>query len=192
MMSRYHLFSFIFHGIFFLCVVMILKPLIPTQSLGQPQIEMIRAYMQTEVIKPPVITRDSAKLQIKKSILSVTHTQSIVKKTKYNPFKKAQLKQIARGEDVNELLRLLHHVIQEVQRYPASAQAMGREGRATVSFKLLLSGAVTNVILEKSSGVASLDQAAIEAVNHAAPFRNVDCYLSEPRSFKIDVVFALT
>jgi len=48
--------------------------------------------------------------------------------------------------------------------YPLSARRRGQEGRVILRVEVLPEGGVGDVILEKSSGVASLDQAALDTV----------------------------
>lgn len=97
---------------------------------------------------------------------------------------------------VDALLALLHAAIQEKQQYPHSALQMGREGRVTLAFVLHKNGAISNLRIAKRSGTASLDQAAIEAVNAAAPFHVAKKYLDKSvelaQAYQVDVVFELT
>jgi TonB family protein len=97
-----------------------------------------------------------------------------------------------KGEPMPELIALLHTAIQKAQRYPASAQEMEREGRATLSFTLHKNGTVSELTVLRSSGTSSLDNAALAAVNDAAPFQQVERYLSTPQVYQIDVVFRLS
>jgi protein TonB len=48
--------------------------------------------------------------------------------------------------------------------YPASARRRGQEGRVILRVVVLPDGDAGEVVLEKSSGVESLDQAALETV----------------------------
>jgi len=54
--------------------------------------------------------------------------------------------------------------------YPKMAKMRHQEGVVTVAVTVDGGGAVANAAVEKSSGVESLDNAAIAAVNAAAPF----------------------
>jgi len=54
--------------------------------------------------------------------------------------------------------------------YPKMAKMRKQEGAAVVAIQVDAKGAATNATIEKSSGYESLDQAAIAAVNAAAPF----------------------
>jgi protein TonB len=54
--------------------------------------------------------------------------------------------------------------------YPAEAKKNGVTGTATIAFNIEKNGQVSNVRLNRSSGDRSLDEAAISAVQRAAPF----------------------
>lgn len=93
---------------------------------------------------------------------------------------------------VAELMALLHAAIQEQQQYPANALEMEREGKITLSFIVYKDGTIANLKILKSSGTSSLDNAALAAVQKAAPFKNVSKYVQEPQACQLDVVFELT
>lgn len=95
------------------------------------------------------------------------------------------------GVQTQELLAILHMAIQQQQHYPASAMQMERQGKATITFVLFPNGSIQNVRMMKSSGTASLDQAALAAVQDAAPFKTIEKYLQSAQEFSIDVVFEL-
>lgn len=99
--------------------------------------------------------------------------------------------QSSQGEQIKGLVALLHSAIQSQQQYPSSALQMNRQGKVTVSFKLYPDGSISDLQLVKSSGVKSLDEAALTAVRSAVPFSGVNVYLKAPLDFNIDVVFAL-
>ncbi len=95
------------------------------------------------------------------------------------------------SEKNDALLTLLHTAIQTQQQYPQSALQMEQQGRVTLSFVLFANGQIKNLHLTKSSGIFSLDEAALTAVQHAIPFKQVDQYLKNSREYTIDVVFEL-
>ena len=95
------------------------------------------------------------------------------------------------GEQTKSLLALLHSAIQKEQHYPLNAIETERQGTSTVKFFLFPNGKITNLQIVKSSGVESLDLAALAAVQHAVPFQEVDTYLQSAQEFSIDVVFEL-
>jgi TonB family protein len=93
--------------------------------------------------------------------------------------------------DASEILRLLHQEIDRHKRYPPLARRHGRQGTSTVAFSLRPDGGVEAVALARSSGFRPLDRAALRAVQQVAPFAPARDYLTEPRGFRIDVVFRL-
>lgn len=199
MMNRYQFISITLHFLILMLAMLVLQPMISSKPLGEQQAAVIHAYMQTHLQTKATfsMTKPIKKIEEKnKSIVKQVRQSKVSSVKQTDSLQSKQSKQSNRqetsGERIDELLSMLHHTIQQVQQYPASAEALGREGRATIAFKLLLNGDVTNVILQHSSGVGSLDQAALLAVKTAAPFHGVNRYLSEPRSFAIDVVFALS
>jgi protein TonB len=64
------------------------------------------------------------------------------------------------------------------QRYPASAQADGVEGKVKVSFTVDASGVLVSASVSSSSGSDELDSAALAAVNRAAPFAPIPAELN--------------
>lgn len=80
----------------------------------------------------------------------------------------------------NQVQRRLNNA----KRYPRSA---GRAtGTAMVSFTITASGGLAGVSLSRSSGNAVLDQAAIDAVNRAAPFPPVPTGASKSLAVPVD------
>jgi TonB family protein len=97
-----------------------------------------------------------------------------------------------KGEKSAGLLALLHNAIQSQQHYPESALEMEREGRVTLSFILLTNGQIKQLAIAHTSGTASLDQAALAAIQAAAPFSGIDKYIHQDGEYSIDVVFQLS
>ncbi|WP_434623537.1 energy transducer TonB [Azospirillum sp. B2RO_4] len=64
--------------------------------------------------------------------------------------------------------RLLSH-LERHKRYPRAAQARRQEGVAQVRFTIDRDGNVLSVRLDRSSGVASLDEETVEMVRRASP-----------------------
>jgi protein TonB len=56
------------------------------------------------------------------------------------------------------------------KRYPSEARSRGEQGVALVSYSIDRSGKVIAARLDKSSGSALLDQAALDALDRASPF----------------------
>lgn len=59
--------------------------------------------------------------------------------------------------------------IESAKRYPAQARAMHQEGRVEIHFRIQPNGQVTEVQVSQSSGIRSLDDAAVQAVQRSAP-----------------------
>ncbi len=73
-------------------------------------------------------------------------------------------KGIGQGESDNHYISSLRREIERHKRYPSQARRMQHEGHVVVSFSLTSEGAVSKVDIENTSGIASLDNAAIAAV----------------------------
>ncbi|WP_205352801.1 energy transducer TonB, partial [Vibrio cholerae] len=71
---------------------------------------------------------------------------------------------IGQGESENHYISLLRREIERHKRYPAQARRMQDEGLVVVRFSLTDEGYISSVVLEQTSGVASLDNAALAAV----------------------------
>lgn len=83
--------------------------------------------------------------------------------------------------------------IETTKKYPASARAMQKEGRITVSFTLTLQGNVNDVRIVNSCPHTILNQAAIKAVMDAAPFpRPPYRYFKKDISLELNIIFETT
>jgi len=191
MINRYQFMSVSFHLLMLILGILLFQPFITPKQLAESR-TMIHAYLQFNnqqkansaksikhqaiILKPKAIRKYIPERRIEKEVVVENHATAIQQK----------------GEEIDDLLRLLHRTIQSAQQYPKSAQAMHKEGRVTVQFKLMKNGEVRDLALQRSSGISSLDKAALDAVNRAQPFHSIDHYLSGPRIFSIDIVFALS
>lgn len=93
------------------------------------------------------------------------------------------------GAPIPALLQQLHDAIAAKEVYPPNAKMLGQSGMATVAFMLYPDGHISALTLKQSSGIESLNQAALQAVNDAAPFQGVGQYLSAPAIYSIHVSF---
>ncbi len=59
--------------------------------------------------------------------------------------------------------------IESAKRYPAQARSMHQEGRVGVHFKILPNGQVAEIHVSHSSGISTLDDAAVQAVQRSTP-----------------------
>lgn len=86
-------------------------------------------------------------------------------------------------------LVILHNTIQSHQHYPRKAQIMQHRGTALIRFNLFPDGHIENASLIASSGVESLDEAALLAVNESAPIKEASMYLQGKKTFTVYVDF---
>ncbi len=82
--------------------------------------------------------------------------------------------------------------IQEEKRYPRGALRLGKEGVVRVFFSLIPSGAIRDIRMVSASGVADLNEEAVNAVKRASPFRPFPGGLDkEELQFEVDIVFSI-
>lgn len=169
------------HALFLLAFIFYLHPHAPNAKFGDADQKIISAYL-SQAFSAPATPRAASQ----KNALALTRQHEATTAALTTP------RATVKGAPMPELLALLHAAIQREQRYPASAQEMERQGRATLSFTLFPDGNIANLKLAQSSGTLALDNAALAAVTHAAPFAQVDRYLHAARQYDIDVVFQLS
>lgn len=78
-------------------------------------------------------------------------------------------KGIGQGESDNHYISSLRREIERHKRYPSQARRMQHEGQVVVSFSLTSEGVISRVEIESTSGISSLDNAAIAAVKRVKP-----------------------
>lgn len=78
-------------------------------------------------------------------------------------------KGIGQGESDNHYISSLRREIERHKRYPSQARRMQHEGQVVVSFSLTSEGTISRVEIESTSGISSLDNAAIAAVKRVKP-----------------------
>ena len=84
---------------------------------------------------------------------------------------------------------MLHEQIAKKQIYPESAIALNQSGTVTIRFILSPEGIIHHIILDKSSGVTSLDLAALKAVQTISPIPNISHFLKIEEPFSVDIVY---
>lgn len=89
-----------------------------------------------------------------------------------------------------ELQKILHEAISAKQSYPESAQLLNQEGIVRIRFLLRPEGVLENVVIEKSSGFASIDDAALTAAKAISPVRQAHLYLKTAKLFSVDIRFS--
>jgi TonB family protein len=90
----------------------------------------------------------------------------------------------------DKLLALLHEKIAAAQQYPENAITLNQTGTVTIGLVLHPDGAVSQVSMIKSSGIESLDSAALTAVQ-SIKILEAGLYLKSEKYFSVDVVFSL-
>lgn len=94
-------------------------------------------------------------------------------------------------DEVLKFLRQLHHKILESHRYLLNARKLGLEGTVTVAFNLMPDGNAQAIRVLKTSGHPLLDEAALDAVQHALPFKPPLKAGSPPLELTVPISFTL-
>ncbi|MDF2940063.1 MAG: Gram-negative bacterial TonB protein C-terminal [Gammaproteobacteria bacterium] len=94
-------------------------------------------------------------------------------------------------QNMQVLLNSLDRDIQAHLTYPDSAQSDIQQGFIILAFDLQPDGQISNIAIEKSSGMQDLDQAAIQAVQQSSPISmaiqlNRTIHLSLPVNFSLE------
>lgn len=185
--------SIVLHVVMLLAMGLSINYSRPVHTLGDADTLVVNSYLFRDNITSQAMTKkssDPAKQLAKNKSGIIAEKKSLpVKRTGQQT---AQHSQASHGVQTQELLALLHAAIQKQQQYPDSAIQMEREGRVTLGFTLFPDGTIRNLKMIKSSQSASLDNAALMAVQNAVPFQQIQQYLKEAQEFNIDVVFELT
>lgn len=100
------------------------------------------------------------------------------------------------GPSQNSLLaqyaRLISGRINRAKRYPSGSREHGEEGAVKVRFVVSAEGRVSEVRVANSSGFPALDEAAVNAVQNAAPFPPFPPELEKSaQTFTVSVQFSL-
>ncbi len=74
------------------------------------------------------------------------------------------------GDELADYKKYLKNTIESVKQYPRIAKRRGYEGKVSVFFELDGLGRLLTSRIERSSGNAVLDEAALQAIQNAAPF----------------------
>lgn len=121
---------------------------------------------KAEPIKPRDLESQVAQTTSEVSAESVTqHTASSLAGRSHALSEKG----IGQGESDNHYISSLRREIERHKRYPSQARRMQHEGQVVVSFSLTSEGAISRVEIESTSGISSLDNAAIAAVKRVKP-----------------------
>jgi len=191
--NRYSFISILSHAVLLLAMILTLKLSNETTLIGDEKILDSYIYKNEKHYQVNVNTVKHQAIPKSKntSAISLKKTEKVEMKKQVTSIQKSTAASSSNGTRANELLTALHTAIQAHQHYPESAMNMERQGRVTTVFMLLPDGTIRNLRLLKSSGTASLDNAALAAVHDAVPFQSVNKYISAEKEFSIDVVFEL-
>jgi len=85
--------------------------------------------------------------------------------------------------------QLLAH-LERRKRYPREARARGEQGVAYVTFSIDRAGNVTSAGVARSSGVAALDQGALDMLRRASPVPAPPAEITQ-LTFTVPVQFAI-
>ena len=92
-----------------------------------------------------------------------------------------------------DFLQLVKMRIEALKKYPDQARERNQQGLVVIEFELEKEGRIMAVRVQRSSGVNLLDQAAVQAVQKAAPFPRAPKGLFEyPVRLRVGVAFELT
>ncbi len=87
------------------------------------------------------------------------------------------------------ILSILHAAIATKQNYPDSALELKQSGTVQIRFLLYPDGHLEHITVIQSSGIISLDEAALNAVRAISPVKEVGKYLQKEDYFSVNVVF---
>ncbi len=91
-----------------------------------------------------------------------------------------------------DYLDMVRLKIESYKQYPPFSRQRNMEGLVTVEFMIGVNGFISGLIVVRSSGFVSLDNAAILAVNNAAPFsRPPEKYFKQQVRVKVPIAFEL-
>lgn len=183
-LKLYLVVSTCFHALFLVLVIFYLNFIFTLAEIGGETDKLeTYTYQEAKIVsaKPSAtaIKPEKALPLIKKKPAPIATTET-----------QASLSSQKSGKEKNALLTLLHEAIQKHQHYPLSAQEMEQEGRTRLQFTLYQNGNISHLRITQSSGITSLDQAALAAVQAALPFQGVEIYLDQAEEYSVDVIFS--
>ncbi len=142
------------------------------QTLQQKQLEYtsVKANEEKQSKFVPVSASKGIKNSVNHKRMSDISEKTTQKLNNKRISKKSSIiSNLTRGQ-YNQLLLLLHNAIAKNQVYPTNAQILHQQGTVILDFTLHVSGEITDIKIEKSSGFGLLDDAAIAAVQSINPF----------------------
>ncbi len=95
------------------------------------------------------------------------------------------------GDKLNELVAHLYQEINKHKKYPRQAFKMAIEGSVEVNFVLFPNNNIEGLKVIASSGSDILDEAALNSIKDAQPFKDVAKYLQGKQEFNLVLKFEL-
>jgi TonB family protein len=195
--AKYHLF-FASIAVHFLLLIVLSLYFSKQVEIHRIKGSYVTAYAYNNVISQSNHIKNSQPIKSRSREQAITRENpEVIQHTSASiVLSKPQAKLIHQPEAVNEndvihrtLLKLLHDEIAAKQVYPENALLLNQTGVVSIGFTLNPDGVITNESILKSSGVSSIDSAALAAVRQVSPLKTADRYLQEKEIFSIDVVF---
>jgi TonB family protein len=171
----------VLHGMLFSSFILCI------QHEDKPTLSVSLVALKTFFYHSPVMKSSPSKHVVKQLGLITKRTESRAKARN-----KIQFISLGNKNKIDiPLLKILHDAIAEKQSYPESALLLKQTGVVTIGFMLYPNGEMTDIFIKKSSGVDSIDQAALEAARLTSPVKQVSAYLEQAGLFSLDVQFIL-
>jgi len=93
---------------------------------------------------------------------------------------------------IDNYLASIRKEIERNKRYPIVARRRGQEGEVDLRFFLLANGNVEKLEVKKTSGIETLDRAAMDAVIRATPFAMPPKgFINGPKPLELTIIFKL-
>lgn len=173
---KYLFFSLCINSLFLSCFALVIEKHSAVKNVA-PNMLKAFVYQQKEASTQSTLIK---KIGFKKA-------KSFARK-KFSPNLTAGNKRTT--DAVPAILKLLHEAIAAHQNYPADAAELNQKGRVKIAFDLQPNGTLTHITLLQSSGYASIDSAALLAVQASSPLTAIKNPVVNPQTFSIEVVFA--
>jgi len=160
----------------------------------RPVVEKVEKKVQeiTEETETPVEAEPEGEVQAAETLVPVETAPAVstaVAPAAAGAGKKSRREAADAGaaEYVRRNFDYIQRRVRDFLKYPAGARKAGVQGAVQVAFTIGRDGGVSDLEVRKSSGHDALDQAALEAVRKAAPFRKppAEARVVLPVSFKL-------
>lgn len=155
--------------------VVVPMPKVITKPVTKPTEQVIPKALPKPVEQPIVKQQESVKEQPKVE-------QKIVQK------QAPQAPTVDTKKIQNAYLAYVHQSAEKLKSYPRNAKRLNQEGIAYIHFVILADGTITQISLQKSSGFALLDDAAIKIITTLAKLNAIPKELNKE---KYDIVLPI-